>query len=94
MNLLKYIWRNAKRNKLRSLLTICSIGFCLALMTVLYGYLAMQDVWQEDAKVYNRIVVLNKQGFSGRLPTAASPPHKSSGGWYSGITDGEPEPRW
>ncbi len=30
----------------------------------------MQDVWQKDAKVYNRIVVMNKQGFAGKLPIA------------------------
>jgi putative ABC transport system permease protein len=68
VKLFKYIWRNATRNKLRSSLTILSVGFSLALMTVLYGYLAMQDDWQKAAKVYNRVVVLNKQGFSGKLP--------------------------
>ena len=41
MKLFQYIWRNATRNKLRSSLTILSVGFSLALMTVLYGYLAM-----------------------------------------------------
>jgi putative ABC transport system permease protein len=70
VKLFKYIWRNATRNKLRSSLTILSVGFSLALMTVLYGYLAMQDAWREDAKVYNRIVVMNKQGFAGKLPIA------------------------
>jgi putative ABC transport system permease protein len=70
MQLIKYIWRNARRNKLRSSLTILSVGFSLALMTVLYGYLAMQDAWAKDAKVYNRIVVMNKQGFAGKLPIA------------------------
>jgi putative ABC transport system permease protein len=70
VNLLKYIWRNATRNKLRSLLTVLSVGFSLALMTVLYGYLAMQDLWGEEAKLHNRIVVLNKQGFSGKVPIA------------------------
>ncbi len=70
MKLFKYIWRNATRNKLRSMLTILSVGFSLALMTVLYGFLAMQDNWAKDAKVYNRIVVMNKQGFSGKLPIA------------------------
>lgn len=70
MKLFKYIWRNATRNKLRSSLTILSVGFSLALMTVLYGYLAMQGVWQKDAKVYNRIVVMNKQGLAGRVPIA------------------------
>lgn len=70
MKLFKYIWRNATRNKLRSSLTILSVGFSLALMTVLYGFLAMQDDWSKQAKVYNRIVVMNKQGFAGKLPIA------------------------
>ena len=70
MKLLMYIWRNVKRNKLRSSLTILSVGFSLALMTVLYGYLAMQDAWSEEAVKYHRVVVMNKQGFSGRLPIA------------------------
>jgi putative ABC transport system permease protein len=70
MNLIKYIWRNAKRNKLRNVLTVLSVGFSLALMTVLYGYLAMQDVWGNEAKKYNRIVVMNVQGFAGSVPIA------------------------
>jgi putative ABC transport system permease protein len=70
MKLLIYIWRNVTRNKLRSLLTILSVGFSLALMTVLYGYLAMQEAWGKEAVKHHRIVVMNKQGFSGRLPIA------------------------
>ncbi len=49
MQLLFYIYRNITRNKLRSMLTIVSVGFSLALMTVLYGYLAMQDAWGKAA---------------------------------------------
>jgi putative ABC transport system permease protein len=67
---LSYIWRNASRNKLRSLLTVLSVGFGLAMMTILYGYLAMQDVWAQEAEKHNRFVVLNIQGFSGRIPIA------------------------
>jgi len=70
MKLFKYIWRNATRNKLRSMLTILSVGFSLALMTVLYGYLAMQEVWGKAAQKYNRIVVMNVQGFAGAVPIA------------------------
>ena len=70
MSLLKYIWRNVARNKLRSSLTILSVGFSLALMTVLHGYMAMQNLWSDEAKKYNRIVVMNIQGFSGILPIA------------------------
>ncbi len=70
MKLLKYIWRNATRNKLRSSLTVLSVGFSLALMTVLYGYMAMQDLWGAEAEKYNRIVVMNTQGFAGAVPIA------------------------
>ncbi len=70
MKLLTYIWRNVTRNKLRSLLTILSIGFSLALMTVLYGYMVMQDAWALEASRHHRIVVMNIQGFSGRVPIA------------------------
>jgi putative ABC transport system permease protein len=70
MTLIKYIWRNAARNGLRSLLTVLSVGFSLALMTVLYGYLAMQSIWSDEAKQHNRIVVMNVQGFAGETPIA------------------------
>ncbi len=70
MQLLKYIWRNVVRNKLRSTLTMLSIAFSLSLMTVLYGYLEMQEAWGKEAIKKQRIVVMNKQGFSGRLPIA------------------------
>ena len=68
MKSLKYVWRNVTRNKLRSVLTILSVGFSLALMTVLYGYMAAQDTWKGEADKYDRIVVMNIQGFSGMLP--------------------------
>lgn len=100
MKLFKYIWRNATRNKLRSSLTILSVAFSLALMTVLYGYLAMQDVWSNDAKTHNRIVVMNTQGFSGKVPIAyvdrvrrmegvkAAVPYS----WFGGTYKDEPAP--
>lgn len=70
MKSLKYIWRNVTRNKLRSSLTVLSVGFSLALLTVLHGYMATQDLWGSEAKKYNRIVVMNTQGFAGDLPIA------------------------
>ena len=70
MKSVKYMFRNILRNKLRSLLTILSRGFSLALMTVLYGYLAMQDQWGSEAQKHHRIVVMSSQGFSGQLPIA------------------------
>jgi putative ABC transport system permease protein len=70
MQALLYIWRNLKRNRLRSTLTVLSVGFSLALLTVLNGYMAMQDEWGKEAKKYSRIVVLNIQGFTGDVPIA------------------------
>lgn len=70
MKSLKYVLRNVTRNKLRSMLTILSVCFCLALMTVLHGYMAMQSVWRDDAKKFNRMVVMNIQGFTGKVPIA------------------------
>ncbi len=70
MKHLKYIWRSVTRNKLRSLLTIFSVCFSLAMMTVLYGYVAMQEAWSTEASQHNRVVVMNIQGFSGMVPIA------------------------
>ena len=71
MQILKYIWRNVRRNSIRSLLTILSVGFSLALMTVLYGFLASTDTYRQEASQANRVVVMNVQGFSGSLPISA-----------------------
>ena len=100
MKTLKYIWRNVKRNRLRSTLTILSIGFSLALMTVLLGYIAMQNTWSNEAVKHNRIVVMNTQGFSGTVPIAyvdrvrrmdrvqAAVPYS----WYGGVYKDEQMP--
>ncbi len=68
MKLLRYIFRNVMRNKLRSLLTVMAIWMCLMLMTFLYGYLASMEAWGKEADKYNRVVVMNKQGFDGLVP--------------------------
>src|SRR5688572_1921807 len=98
MKSLKYIWRNVTRNKLRSSLTMLSVGFSLALLTVLHGYMATQDVWGVESERYNRIVVMNTQGFAGAVPIAyvarirrvdgveAAVPYS----WFGGNYEGEP----
>jgi len=70
VKLLTYIWRNVRRNKLRSALTMLSVSFSLALMTILYGYLTMQNVAEREAAKYDRVVVLNKMGFAAPLSIA------------------------
>lgn len=100
MKLFKYIWRNATRNKLRSMLTILSVGFSLALMTVLYGYLASQDVWKGEAEQHHRIVVMNVQGFAGPVPIAYVDRVRSMEGveaatpysWFGGLYQDERMP--
>ncbi len=96
MKLFTYIFRNVTRNKLRSSLTILSVGFSLALMTILYGYLAMQKVAEREAERHDRLAVLNKLGFAGLLPishvdkvrkmdgVAAAIPFSWFGGNYKG----------
>jgi putative ABC transport system permease protein len=100
MKTFKYIWRNVMRNKLRTSLTILSVGFSLALMTVLNGYMAMQSAWGDEAKKHNRIVVLNIQGFSGPVPIAVVDDVRESKdvidavpfAWYGGKYQAEEMP--
>ena len=100
MKTLKYIWRNIRRNPVRSLLTIFSVGFSLALMTVLYGFLASQETWKNGAAQANRIVVMNIQGFSGKLPISSVDDVRSTKSvaaavpfaWYGGSYQDEQMP--
>ena len=100
MKTFKYIWRNIRRNPIRSLLTILSVGFSLALMTVLYGFLASQETWKNGAAQANRIVVMNIQGFSGKLPISSVDDVRSTKSvaaavpfaWYGGSYQDEQMP--
>ena len=100
MKLLTYIWRNVTRNKLRSSLTILSVGFSLALMTILYGYLAMQSVAEAEASKHDRLVVLNKLGFAALLPIAHADKIRKIDGvtavtpfaWFGGNYKGQQMP--
>ncbi len=92
MAYLRYIIRNATRNKLRSALTVMSLCVSLALMSILFGYLAMQDMFLPTLAKGNRIIVMNIQGFVGQLPISyldrirATPGVKSAipHAWYQG----------
>ncbi len=97
MHTLKYIWRNVTRHWLRTMLTVLSVCFCLAFMTVMHGYTVMMNTWANSADE-NRVVVMNTQGFSGKLPIAhvdkireienvvAAVPYT----WYGGKYKSEP----
>ena len=81
------------RNKMRSSLTILSVGFSLALMTILHGYMAMQDQWGLEASQHHRVVVMSKMGFAGAVPIANVDRVRSIDGvvaavpyaWYGGM---------
>ncbi len=85
MAYLKYIVRNATRNKLRSALTVMSLCVSLALMSMLFGYLAMQDMFLPTLVKGNRVIVMNIQGFAGQLPIAHLDRIRATNGVKSAI---------
>ena len=70
MKYLTYIFRNARRNPMRSLLTIASTAICLCLMMILLSFFAISDEANSSTRIYNRIACLNANGFAGMLPIA------------------------
>src|SRR4051812_5042056 len=70
MKFFHYILRNARRNPVRSLLTIASTAVSLFLMMILVSFFSINDEATKQSKVYNRIVVMNSQGFAGIVPIA------------------------
>lgn len=70
MKYLTYIFRNARRNPVRTGLTVASTAICLFLMMILLSFFAMNAEASKNSRVYNRIVVMNANGFAGQVPIA------------------------
>jgi putative ABC transport system permease protein len=70
MKYLHYIFRNARRNPVRSMLTIASTAICLCLMMILVSFFSIRDDVAESTRIYNRVATLNANGFAGYLPIA------------------------
>ena len=68
MKFLNYIARNARRNPIRSLLTVASIGSSLFLMMILVAYLSINDEAMKSRVIHNRIVTMSAQGFARPVP--------------------------
>lgn len=68
MKYLTYILRNVRRNPIQSVLTIASMSISLFLMMILLSFFAMNDEATSGTRIYNRIVVMNANGFAGMLP--------------------------
>jgi putative ABC transport system permease protein len=68
MKYLTYILRNARRNPVRSILTIASTSICLFLMMILMSFFAINDELSTASRIYNRIITMNANGFAGMVP--------------------------
>ena len=68
MKHLPYIFRNARRNSLRTALTIASTAICLFLMMILLAFFAINNEVAENSRIHNRIIVMNANGFAGMVP--------------------------
>jgi putative ABC transport system permease protein len=63
-----YILRNIRRNRVRSVLTIASTAACLFPMMILVSFFAISDEVNSSARIYNRIVTINANGFTAVVP--------------------------
>ena len=63
-----YIIRNARRNPVRSFLTIATTALTLFLMMILTSFFAVNDEVSSSSRIFNRLFVLNSQGFAGKVP--------------------------
>ena len=70
MKFLAYILRNARRNPIRSTLTIASIAVCLSLMMLLTSFLSINTEVSESVRINNRIVTISSQGLAQPVPIA------------------------
>jgi putative ABC transport system permease protein len=68
MKHLPYIFRNARRNPVRTVLTIASTAICLFLMMILTAFFAINNEIAVESRIHNRIIVMNANGFAGMVP--------------------------
>ena len=73
MKYLTYILRNARRNPIRTSLTIASTCICLFLMMILLAFFAMREDATKANRIYNRIICMNANGFAGMNPIGRLP---------------------
>ena len=73
MKYFTYILRNARRNPIRTFLTIASTSICLFLMMILLAFFDMREDAGKANRVFNRIITMNSNGFAGMLPIGRVP---------------------
>lgn len=68
MKYLTYILRNARRNPVRSLLTIGSVSVSLFLMMILASFFTINDEVSSGVRIFNRIITMSSQGLGQPQP--------------------------
>lgn len=63
-----YVWRNLRRNKVRTALTIGSIAISLFLMMIMLSFLSINSTVSDSLKGSNRIIAMSSQGFTTQVP--------------------------
>jgi putative ABC transport system permease protein len=71
MRFFKYTFRSATRNKLRSTLTAISVGICMAMLTMMYGFATLNDQLVPELAKANRLIVMSRDGFTSYIPISA-----------------------
>ena len=100
MKYFTYILRNARRNPIRTFLTIASTSICLFLMMILLAFFDMREDAAKANRVFNRIITMNATGFAGMVPIGRVPEVSRMEGvlatspfsWYGGKYHDETMP--
>ncbi len=100
MKYLGYVPRNARRNPVRSLLTVASIAVCLFLMMILISFLTINDEVASSLRIYNRIITMSSQGLAQPVPISRVAEIAAMDGvvaaspfsWYGGKYGEDPIP--
>ena len=68
MKFLPLIWRNAVRNRLRTILTLAGIAFLLFVLIFVMTGLSEIQAWEGVAATHRRVVVQHAEGLMAELP--------------------------
>jgi putative ABC transport system permease protein len=67
---LGYIFRNIRRNPIRTSLTVASISICLFLTMLLLSFIVINPEVAKSLSAYNRLITMSSQGFMQPVPIA------------------------
>ena len=93
MKLLPLAWKNALRNKRRTILTVLGIALFVGIICFMQTVVTSIDAWEGAADQYSRVAVMSKANLTARLPRAHEEYLKSlpevelvqKSNWFGGI---------